>query len=67
MRIWRLMLLTDSTLASILLTTLYIVLLIVPKCYAFMCTGIVDKNVLKHVDLVEKKTGKGVKHKAKDD
>ena len=27
----------------------------------------VDKNVLKHVDLVEKKTAKGVKRKVKDD
>ena len=38
-----------------------------PKCYAFMCTCKVDQNVLKHVDLVEKKTAKGVKRKVKDD
>ena len=38
-----------------------------PKCYAFMCTGKVDKNVLKHVEPVEEKTAKGVKRKVKDD
>ena len=31
-----------------------------PKCYAFLCTGKVDKNVLQHTRLVEKKTAKGV-------
>ena len=38
-----------------------------PKCYAFMCTGKLDKNVLKHVEPVEKKTAKGVKRKVKGD
>ena len=38
-----------------------------PKCYAFLCTGKVDRNVLQHVGSVEKKTAKGVKRKAKDD
>ena len=38
-----------------------------PKCYAFMCTDKVDKNVLKHVEPVEEKTAKGVKRKVKDD
>ena len=38
-----------------------------PKCYAFMCTGKVDKYVLNHVDLVEKKMAKGVDRKVKDD
>ena len=36
-------------------------------CYAFMCRCKVDTNVLNHVDLVEKKTAKGVKRKMKDD
>ena len=30
-----------------------------PKCYAFLCTGKVDKNVLQHTRPVEKKTVKG--------
>ena len=37
------------------------------KCYAFPCTGKVDKNVLQHTIPVEKKTAKGVKRKVKDD
>ena len=37
------------------------------KCYAFLCTGKVDQNVLQHVESVEKKTAKGVKRKVKDD
>ena len=38
-----------------------------PKCYAFLCTGKVDRNVLQHVGSVEKKTAKGIKRKVKDD
>ena len=38
-----------------------------PKCYAFHCTGTVDKNVLEHTGLVEKKTAKGIKRKVKAD
>ena len=38
-----------------------------PKCYAFHCTGKVDKNVLEHTGSVEEKTAKGVKRKVKDD
>ena len=38
-----------------------------PKCYAFMCTGKVDKNVLNHVEPVDKKTAEGVKRKVKHD
>ena len=38
-----------------------------PKCYAFNCTGKVDKNVFEHTGPVEKKTAKGVKRKVKDD
>ena len=38
-----------------------------PKCYAFLCKGKVDKNVLQHSRTVEKKTAKGVKRNAKDD
>ena len=38
-----------------------------PKCYTFLCTGKVDKNVLQHTRPVEKKTAKGVKRKVKDD
>ena len=38
-----------------------------PKCYAFVCTGKVDKNVVQHGRPVEKKTAKGVKRKVKDD
>ena len=36
-----------------------------PKCYAFLCTGKVDKNVLEYTRPVEKKTAKGVKRKVK--
>ena len=32
-----------------------------PKCYAFLYTGKVDKNVMQHTRPVEKKTTKGVK------
>ena len=32
-----------------------------PKCYAFLCTGKVDKSVLQHTRPIEKKTAKGVK------
>ena len=38
-----------------------------PRCYAFLCTGNVDKNVLQHTRTVEKKTAKGVKRKVKND
>ena len=38
-----------------------------PKCYAFLCTGKVDKNVLEHTRPVEMKTTKGVKRKVKAD
>ena len=38
-----------------------------PKCYAFLCAGKVDKNILQHTKPVEKKTTKGVKGKVKDD
>ena len=38
-----------------------------PKCYVFLCTGKVDKNVLQHTRPVEKKTAKGVKRNVKDD
>ena len=38
-----------------------------PKCYAFLCTGKVDKNVMQHTRPVEKKTAKGVKRKVKGD
>ena len=37
-----------------------------PKCYAFLCTGKVDKNVLQHSKPVEEKTAKDVKRKMKD-
>ena len=37
-----------------------------PKCYAFLCTGKVDKNVLQHTEPVEKKTAKDVKRRVKD-
>ena len=37
------------------------------KCYAFLCTGKVDKNALQHARPVKKKTAKGVKRKVKDD
>ena len=38
-----------------------------PKCYAFLCTVKVDKNVLQHIKPVKVKTAKGVKRKVKDD
>ena len=38
-----------------------------PKCYAFLCTGKVDENVLQHTRTVEKKTAEGVKSKVKED
>ena len=38
-----------------------------PKCYAFLCAGKVDKNVLHHTRTVEKKTAKGVNSKVEDD
>ena len=38
-----------------------------PKCYAFLCMGKVNKNVLQHTRPVEKKTAKDVKRKVKDD
>ena len=37
------------------------------KCYAFKCTGKVDKNVVQHTNVIEKKTAKSVKRKVKDD
>ena len=37
-----------------------------PKCYAFLCTGKVDKNMLQHTRPVEKKTANGIKRKVKD-
>ena len=38
-----------------------------PKCYAFLCTGKVDKNAIHHSNPVEKKTAKGIKRKVKDE
>ena len=38
-----------------------------PKCYAFLCTGEADKNVLQHARPVEKNSAKGVNRKVKDD
>ena len=38
-----------------------------PKCYAFLCTGKGDRNVVQHSNPIEKKTEKGVKCKVKDD
>ena len=38
---------------------------LLPKCYAFLCTVKVDKNVLQHTRPVEKKTANGVKRKVK--
>ena len=38
-----------------------------PKCYAFMCTGKVDKNIMQHANTVEQKTAKGVKRKVKEE
>ena len=37
-----------------------------PKCYAFLCTGNVDRNIVQHSRPVEKKIAKGVKRKVKD-
>ena len=31
-----------------------------PKCYAFLCTGEVDRNIVHHSRPVEKKIAKGV-------
>ena len=36
-----------------------------PKCYAFMCTGKLDKNIIQQTNPVEKNTAKGVKRKVK--
>ena len=38
-----------------------------PKCYVFLCTGKVDRNVLQRDRPVEMKTAKGVERKAKDE
>ena len=38
-----------------------------PKCYAFFCTGKVDKNTIQHTNPVERNTAKGVKCKVKDE
>ena len=38
-----------------------------PKCYASLCTGKVDKNVVQHTRPVERKIAKGGKRKVKDD
>ena len=38
-----------------------------PKCYANMCTGKVDRNVVQHTKPVEKKTAEGVKRKVKEE
>ena len=38
-----------------------------PKCYAFLCTGEVGKNVMQHTRSVKKKTEKYVKRQVKDD
>ena len=38
-----------------------------PKCYAVKCTGKVDKNVVQHTNVIERKTAKCVKRKVKDD
>ena len=69
-------------LASILSIILYMIHLIVKhlnsvrmrkslglrqKCYVFLCTGKVDKNVLQLTRPVEKKIANGVKRKVKDD
>ena len=37
-----------------------------PKCYAFLCTGKVNKSVIQHTRPIEKKTAKGVRRKEKD-
>ena len=38
-----------------------------PKCYAFHCTGEIEKNAIDHTKPIEKKTAKGVKEKVKKD
>ena len=38
-----------------------------PKCYAFLCTGKVDRNIVQHSRPVEKKIAKGVKRMVKDE
>ena len=38
-----------------------------PKCYAFLCIGKVDGNVVQHAKPTEKKTAKCVKRKVKDE
>ena len=38
-----------------------------PKCYAFLCTGKVNRNIVQHSRPVEKKIAKGVKRKVKDE
>ena len=38
-----------------------------PKCYAFLCSGKVDRNIVQHSRPVEKKIAKGVKRKVKDE
>ena len=38
-----------------------------PKCYAFLCTGKVDGNVVQHSKPVENKTAKGMKRLVKDE
>ena len=37
-----------------------------PECYAFLCAGKVDRNLVQHSRVVEKKIAKGVKRKGKD-
>ena len=37
------------------------------KCYAFLGTGMVDRNIVEHSRPVEKKIAKGVKRKVKDE
>ena len=38
-----------------------------PKCYAFLCTGNVDRNIVQHSRPVGKKIAKGIKRKVKDE
>ena len=38
-----------------------------PKCYAFLCTGKVDRNIVQHSRPVEKKIAKGVKCKVNEE
>ena len=72
--IWLLMLLIDIISVNISLITLFMMHLTVkqfvvlrPKCYASLCTGKVDKNVVQHTRPVERKIAKGGKCKVKDD